>query len=200
MLKLQLTHDGAYDDEYLELPATPAEVGEVMSRLDETSTDVASTRIYGTISDIWNIGNYLKRADVNDATQLKKLNRIGELTCGLSRDECLLFQGGLDSESINGLDDVIDVGEHLDRYLLVRHVTSDRELGLCLVSYGIKPFDESVQPYLDYARIGIEYYANHGGAYTSGGYVLRRDSAEQTLRDIVDARNNRQTLGAMRME
>jgi hypothetical protein len=111
-----------------------------------------------------------------------------------------LFQGGLDSESINGLDDMIDVGEDLDRYLLVRHVTSDKEFVLYLVTYGIKPFDESVRPYLDYAKIGIEYYANHGGTYTSGGYVLRRDSAEQTLRDIVDIRNNRQSFGAMRME
>ena len=42
MLKLQLTRDGAYDDEYLELPATLADVGEVMSQLDETSSNVAS--------------------------------------------------------------------------------------------------------------------------------------------------------------
>lgn len=200
MLKVQLTRDGAYDDEYLQLPATPAEVAEVMSWLDETSTDVDSIRIVGSISDVWNIGQYLKRADVNDPAQLKKLNRIGGLTQGLSRDECLLFQGALDSESINGLDDVIDVGEHLDRYLFVQHVTTDRELGIFLVSCGIKPFDESVQPYLDYSRIGIEYYCDHGGAYTAGGYVLRRDSAEQALRDIVDARQNRQTLGGMKME
>lgn len=199
MLKLELIRGDNYDEEYLELPATPADVGEVMARLDETCKDAASTRIYGAISDVWNIGQYLKHADVNDPVQLKKLNRIAELTRGLGRDENLIFQGGLDSKSINGLDDVIDVGEHLDRYLLVRHVTSDKELGICLVSCGIKPFDESVQPYLDYSRIGIEYYANHGGAYTSGGYVLRRDSAEQALRDIVDARNNRQTFGAMRM-
>jgi len=199
MLKLQITRDGAYDDEYLELPATPADVGEVTARLDETSTDVDSTRIYGTISDVWNIGQYLKRADVNDPAQLKKLNRIAEQTRGLSRDEYLVFQGALDSESINGLDDVIDVGEHLDRYLLVQHVTNDTELGIFLVSYGIKPFDESVQPYLNYSRIGIEYYANHGGAFTAGGYVLRRDSAEQAMQDIVDARQNRQTLGGMKM-
>ncbi len=201
MLKLQITRDGANEDEYLELPATPADVGEVMVRLDETSTDVASTRIYGTISDVWNIGNYLKRADVNDPVQLKKLNHIAELTQVLSWDESYLFEGALDSESINCLDDVIDVGEHLDRYLLVHNITNDRELGLYVVNHGIKPFDESVQPYLDYTRIGIEYYSNHGGAYTHGNcYVLRRDSAEQALRDIVDARNNRQTLGAMRME
>lgn len=194
MLKLQLTRDGAHDDEYLELPATPAEVGEVMSWLDETSNDVVSTRIYGAISDVWNIGNYLKRTDVNDPVQLKKLNRIAELTQGLNRDECLIFQGGLDSESINGLDDVIDVGEHLDRYLLVPHVTSDRELGICLVSRGVKPFDESVQPYLDYDRIGIEYYANHGGAFTAGGYVVRRDSVESELIDAIEV-HDRQTLG-----
>ncbi len=77
MLKLQLTRDGAYDDEYLELPATPADVGEVMSQLDETSSDVASTRIYGTISNVWNIGRYLKRADVNDPDQLKKRQHAG---------------------------------------------------------------------------------------------------------------------------
>jgi hypothetical protein len=57
-----------------------------------------------------------------------------------------------------------------------------------------------VQPYLDYSRIGIEYYSDHGGAYTAGGYVLRRDSAEQALQDIVDARQNRQALGGMKME
>ena len=199
MLKLQLTRADSYDDEYLQLPATPAEVGEVLSWLDETSTDVASTRIVGAISDVWNIGRYLKRADVNDPGQIKKLNRIAEITATLDRDGCRLFEGALDAESVNGLDDVITIGERLEQYLYIPHVTTDRELGIFLVNSGVMPFDENVQPYLDYARIGIEYYANHGGAYTAGGYVLRRDSAEQALQDIVDARINRQELGGMEM-
>jgi len=62
------------------------------------------------------------------------------------------------------------------------------------------PFDESVRPYLDYSKIGIEYYANHGGAYTIGGYVLRRDSAEQALLDIVEAWQDSQVLGCMEMK
>jgi hypothetical protein len=200
MLKLHLTRADDYVGVYLQLPATPAEIGEVWSWLDETSTDVSSTRIVGAISEVGNIGRYLKNADVNAPGQMQKLNRLAEITDTLDRDRCRLFEGALDAESVNGLDDVIAIGERLDQYLFVRHVTSDRELGLCLVTYGIKPFDESVQPYLDYAKIGIEYYSNHGGAYTAGGYVLRRDSAEQALQDIVDARQNRQALGGMKME
>jgi len=200
MLKLHLTRVDDYEGVYLQLPATPAEIGEVWSWLDEISTDVASTRIVGAISEVGNIGRYLKNTDVNAPGQMKKLNRIAEITDTLDRDGYRLFEGALDAESINGLDDVIAIGERLDQYLFVRHVTNDRELGICLVTNGIKPFDESVQPYLDYNRIGIEYYSDHGGAYTVGGYVLRRDSAEQALQDIVDARQNRQTLGGMKME
>jgi hypothetical protein len=200
MLKLHLTRADDYEGVYLQLPATPAEIGEVWSWLDEISTDVASTRIVGVISEVGNIGRYLKNTDVNAPGQMKKLNRIAEITDTLDRDGYRLFEGALDAESVNGLDDVIAIGERLDRYLFVPHVTNDRELGICLVTNGIKPFDESVQPYLDYSRIGIEYYSDHGGAYTVGGYVLRRDSAEQALQDIVDARQNRQTLGGMKME
>lgn len=200
MLKLHLTRVDDYEGVYLQLPATPAEIGEVWSWLDEISTDVASTRIVGAISEVGNISRYLKNTDVNAPGQMKKLNRIAEITDTLDRDGYRLFEGALDAESVNGLDDVIAIGERLDQYLFVRHVTNDRELGICLVTNGIKPFDESVQPYLDYSMIGIEYYSDHGGAYTAGGYVLRRDSAEQTLQDIVDARQNRQTLGGMKME
>ena len=37
---------------------------------------------------------------------------------------------------------------------------------------------EAVWPYLDFAKIGAEYYAEHGGAYTYAGYVLRKQDDE----------------------
>jgi len=200
MLNLLLTRANDYEGVYLQLPATPAEIGEAWCRLDEISSDVSSTRIIGVFSDVTNIGRYLKNVDMNAPGQMKKLNRLAEITNMLDRDGYRLFAGALDAESVNGLDDVIAIGERLDQYLYLQHVTNDTELGICLVSYGIKHFDESVQPYLNYSRIGIEYYSNHGGAFTAGGYVLRRDSAEQVLQDIADARQNRQALGGMKME
>jgi hypothetical protein len=199
MITLHLTRADDYEGVYLPLPATPAEIGEAWAALDNISDDVASTRIVGAVSNVWGIGQYLKNADVNGPEQFKKLNRIAELTGSLDRDECRIFEGALNAESVSSLDDVIAIGERLDQYLLLSEVSTDRELGAYLVETGVMPFDESVQPYLDYAKIGIEYYSNHGGAYTAGGYVLRRDSAEQALQDIVDGHQDGQTLGGMKM-
>src|SRR5699024_7058531 len=39
-------------------------------------------------------------------------------------------------------------------------------------------FPEAAWPYLDFAKIGAEYYAEHGGAYTHAGYVLLKQDAE----------------------
>ena len=200
MITLHLTRSDDYEGVYLPLPSTPAEIGEAWAYLDSISDDVDSTRIIGAVSNVWGIGQYLKSADVNDFEQFKKLNQVAEIIAGLNRDECRIFEGALNAESINSLDDVIAIGERLDQYVLLSEASTDRELGAYLVETGVMPFDESVQPYLDYTRIGIEYYSNHGGAYTAGGYVLRRDSADQALLDIVDARQDCQGLGGMRME
>ncbi|MDD3229979.1 MAG: hypothetical protein PHE09_12290 [Oscillospiraceae bacterium] len=200
MLNLHLTRSNVHEGVYLHLPATPAEIGEAWAALDGISDDVSSTRIIGTASNVWTIGRYLNNANINDPEQIKKLNRIAEITDSLDLDQCRLFQGALDAESVNNLDDIIAIGERLEQYLYIPHITTDRELGIFLVDSDVMPFDENVRPYLDYARIGIEYYANHGGSYTAGGYVVSRYSAEQALQDIVDIRQNRQTLGGMKME
>ncbi len=197
MITLHITRSGDYEGVYLPLPSTPAEIGETWAYLDSISDDVASTRIIGAVSNVWCIGQYLKSADINGSEQFTKLNRIAEIIASLNRDECRIFEGALNAESVNSLDDVIAIGERLAQYLLVSEVSTDRELGVYLVETGVMLFDESVQPYLDYTKIGIEYYASHGGSYTAGGYVLRRDSAEQALQDVVDAHQNRQTLGGM---
>lgn len=200
MITLHLTRANDYEGVYLSLPATPEKINEVLAYLDNISADTVSTRIVGAVSKVWGIGQYLKSADINDLEHVKKLNRIAEIVGDLNRDESRIFEGALNSESVNSLDDVIAIGEHLHQYLMLSDVSTDHELGAYLVETGVIPFDESVRPYLDYTKIGIEYYANHGGAYTIGGYVLRRDSAEQALLDIVEARKDSPILCGMEMK
>lgn len=199
MITLPLTRADDYEGVYLRLPSTPAEIGEAWAALDSISDDVTSTRIVGAISDVWSIGQYLKNADVNNPAQMKKLEHIAKLIGSLDRDGCRLFEGSLNTESVNSLDDVISIGERLDQYVLIPDASTDHELGVFLVHSGVVPFDESVQLYLDYSCIGIEYYTNHGGAYTAGGYVVRRDSVEQLLIDAVE-NDAQQELDAMKME
>lgn len=197
MLKLHLTRANDYEGVYLQLPSTPAEIGEAWAMLDAISDDIASTRIIGAISNVWDIGQYIKTADVNDSEQFKKLDKIAKITDNLSREQCWLFEGALAAESVNSLDDVLSIGERLDQFVLIPDVTTERELGVYLVESGKMIFDESVRPYLDYSRIGIEYYANHGGAYTTGGYVLRRNAIEQTI--DADQTFDEQVIGTIKM-
>lgn len=166
MFKLRLIRANYYNGIYLQLLATPAEIGEVWGMLDSISDDIASTRIVGVISNVWNIGQYIKMADVNDSKQFTKLNKIAKIADNLGYEQSWLYEGALAAESVNSLDDVIAIGEQLDQYTLMPDITTNCELGMYFVESGKMSFDESVRPYLDYTRIGTEYYANHGGAYT----------------------------------
>lgn len=162
----------------LRLPASPAEEGEAFARLDEISTDVSSTRIMEVTSPIPTLAGYIKSADIN-GPDYEKLNQLAERLNSLTEREQWIFSGALDAESINGLDDVLHVAEHLGDYVILPNINSDTELGRFLVDTGYKNFPEAVRPYLDYRAIGAEYYAENGGAFGSGGYVRRKSSVEQ---------------------
>jgi len=162
----------------LDLPATPAEVADRLSTLREGLETTAPVQISGVDGPIPNLLPYIQNADPESESDLQKLNALAEKISGMSRQEQRIFSGVLDAESINGLDDVLRAADSLGRYELIEGVTSDRALGGWLVEHDrleVK-FPKEVQPYLDYAAIGAEYYANHGGIYTPGGYMKRRDA------------------------
>ena len=58
MLTLHLTRGNYYEGVYLRLPATPGEVGEVFSWLDEVDTE-APTKIIDVVSNIPNLHRYM---------------------------------------------------------------------------------------------------------------------------------------------
>ena len=64
---------------------------------------------------------------------------------------------------------------------------SDEELGRYVVVagqlHGDRRFPEEAWPYLDFAKIGAEYFAGHGGAYTVSGYVMRREDGQQQVQE-----------------
>ena len=61
-----------------------------------------------------------------------------------------------------------------------------------------RPFSECIRAYLDFGKIGAEYYADHGDAYIYCGYVLSKDSADQALLDFTQP-HPAQELGGMNM-
>ena len=166
---------------HLHLPAAQEEINEKLTWLDDYAEDLRKpVEIRDVDCEIVGIRQYLRMADLSHEGELEKFNTLAGKIEEMDNRQRNILWGALDSESINGLDDVLRVAERLNDYVLLPNITSDIELGRLLVDTGYKNFPESVRPYLDYRAIGAEYYAEHGGAYSPGGYVRRKSSVEQT--------------------
>ena len=165
---------------HLHLPATRDEIDQKLTSLDDYAEDPGNpVELRDVDCEIVGIRQYLRMADLGREGELEKLNTLARMIKGMDERQKNILWGALDAESINGLEDVLRVAGHLDDYVFLPNITSDIELGRFLVDTGYKDFPEAVQPYLDYRAIGSEYYAEHGGAYSPGGYVKRRESSQE---------------------
>ncbi len=166
----------------LPLPTTPAEIGGIYAALDEISTEAPTVIDSVDCTKVPNIHRYIRSANLDD---LDKLNQLAERINGMTSQERWKFSGALDANSINGLDDVLSVMDRLGEYTLIPNVNTDTELGRYVAAAGrinADPrFPEEAWDYLDFAKIGAEFYAERGGAYTYGGYVLQKNAASPKL-------------------
>lgn len=186
MIRLHLNHSPQlHEGVYLQFPATQNEIEDAFGLLHELGE--GTIIIFGVDAPIQNLGNYIRNVDVREESNLNRLQELAQIIEGMTEEECNIFSGALDAESLNGLDDVLKLSKRLGDYIILPNVKTDTELGRILVGAGYKNFPESVQPYLDYRAIGAEYYAENGGAYGPGGYVRRKTAQEQsrTQRDTL---------------
>lgn len=177
MITLHLNHGNSHEGVYLRLPATPGEVGEAYALLEALGSGPVT--VFDATCAVQNLDQYVRNVVLDSDGKLDTLQHIALNMEEMSPNERKVFAGALDSESINGLDDVLKVSNNLDQYLMIHGVTNDRELGQFLVESGYGNFSERVRPYLNYAAIGTEYHAERGGAYTADGYVLRKQSVQE---------------------
>lgn len=182
MITLHLNHGNSHEGVYLRLPATPGEVGEAYGLLETLGEGPVT--VFDATSPVRNLGTFVRNLVLDNDNNLDKLQHIALNIEEMTPNERKVFAGALDAESINSLDDVLRVSNNLDQYIMIHGVTTDRELGEFLVDSGYGDFPERVRPYLNYAGIGAEYYAERGGAFTADGYVLRKQSVqEQNAKD-----------------
>lgn len=170
MLKVYLTRGNQGQGVWLDLPTSPAEMGEAYAVLDGIDSENLDTRISATISSVPNLKRYIQEHD-----PLKQLDTLATVINKMSDRDAAIFSGALDLESVNGIEDVIRIASNLQNYELFPDVTTPRELGIYLVESGEVDIHKSAWPYLDYERVAVEYESNNGGSYTNLGYVVRSD-------------------------
>ena len=159
----------------LRLPAPPDEIRQKLVWLDNCAEDRGKPlELRGVSCEIAGINQDLRQADLSREGELDRLNALAEKIENMDWMQRDVFCGALDCESINSLDDVFRVADSLDQYEFLEGVCNNRDLGVHLVETGWKEFPNDVLPYLDYAAIGIEYHAEHTGAFTGSGYVRKK--------------------------
>lgn len=182
MLRLSLSRGDSDVSVPLHLPSTSDDINRVFVQLDQIST-TERTKIYGCDSNVGSLLQYVRNIDLDSGDDLKKLQQLAEKVSVMVGKEGWKFSGALAANSINGIDDVLRVADSLEDYIIIPNVHSDVTLGHYIAEtsqFNADPrFPEESWPYLDYTKIGAEYYADHGGAYTYGGYVLRKASLEE---------------------
>ena len=180
MIQLFMKRSGSPVIVPLNLPASHDAMTEAASQLDEASR-AGKTEIVEIKSVIANLPSYLSGLDPGSRTQLAQLNQLSSIIAKMDSRERNIYAGALDG-SINDLNDMIRVAEQVSDYILIPNVNSDVTLGRYVAVagqiQGDPRFPEAAWPYLDFAKIGAEYYAEHGGVYTYAGYVLRKQDDE----------------------
>ncbi|EDM99933.1 hypothetical protein BACCAP_02199 [Pseudoflavonifractor capillosus ATCC 29799] len=181
MIQLFMSRSGSSVIVPLRFPASQSAITEASCQLDGASRE-GKTKIVEMKSVIANLPSYLGGLDPDSRTQLAQLNRLASIIAKMDSRERNIYAGALDGNSINDLNDMIRVAEQVSDYILIPNVNSDVTLGRYVAVagqiQGDPRFPEAVWPYLDFSKIGAEYYAEHGGAYTYAGYVLRKQDDE----------------------
>ena len=159
----------------LPFPVSHSQIKKVLGQRTE-STDISTIQLTQVTGSIAGINGYLQTVDIRSEGELNKLNALADKIAQMDCDAAQKFEGILDANSVNGLDEVLRLTSILDEYITLRHADTDSALGRYLVENSVKYFPEYVRPYLDYRRIGIEFDSACGGAFCSGGYVVRKDA------------------------
>lgn len=136
MILLTLSRGKGKETVRLQLPASPAEIGEAFASLDRISRDTTATAILDVSGNVPVLYRCLYDVDVEDSEQFQKLQKLAERTEALSPTKAAIFSGALDAEHIWNLDGSLTVADRLDEYMLVNNVSSDSELGIYRTARG----------------------------------------------------------------
>ena len=178
MIVLHLSK-GEHDPEIcIRFPAEPNEVWSAIAELEHFSASDSSVEIRHVDCPIEILEQDIKRADLNSAEDIQKINTLAEQINVMSQQKRRLFSAVLSCECPPNLSEISRLAGDLDRYELLDGVTTDRDLGKWAVENRKLETEvpEAIWSYLDCNAVGREYFARHGGEFCSFGYLQSREA------------------------
>lgn len=161
MILLTLSRGKGEETVRLQLPASPAEIGETFAFLDRISLDTTATAILDVSSNVPVLYRCLYDVDVEDSEQFQKLQKLAERTEALSPAKAAIFSGALDAECVWNLEGALTVADRLDEY--IRTQAEKKEVASAWLELAISC-----------AKVPVKYEADE---------IKRRQKEEKTQRE-----------------
>ena len=152
-------------------PTMAKTIGRMASLMEpgQSQVNVIATDVE---SPVRNLKQYIMTDDFN--TDIGQVNLLAQKIEVISETDLRKFAGALDIESVNSMDDIHRIADSLGDYELFPDVTTPKELGVYLVESGDVHIPRDVLPYVDYARVGEEYYSNNSCAYGDNCLIVKK--------------------------
>lgn len=178
---------------FLNLPATPYEMLDVMDQLRLGRDDAVKVRIDEYYSFL-SVAPLL--ADQND---LLELNALAQKLSELDDDQATAFEGLLEikiraKEGPIELPDIINMAYSTQSCQLIGEALNDSQLGYYCAKNGLIPevdnLPEPVFELLDFERLGREYRQKNHGIFVertadhSGGYIEQQGELTEAYKDL----------------
>ena len=179
MMVLYLSKGENNSEVHIRFPTEPDEVWSAITELEHYSAASGPIEIWRVDCPIEILEPDIKRADLNSADDIQKLNALTERIDAMSQQERQLFSAILSCECPLNLDEVLRLAGDLDRYELLTGATTDWDLGKWAVENRKLETEvpEALRSFLDYSAVGREYASRHDGEFCSLGYLKNREAA-----------------------
>ena len=176
----------------LSFPAsTPAEKEDVASTMETLKSMSKTVTIQGAASEVMNLGLYLSGVDLAAESEVERINQLAERLEHMSEVDCDKFAGMLDTNSVSGTRDILQLTEQLGDYVILPGCSSAQSIGKYLLDCGVAPTLKQLCKNIDYETVGRLFLDAHSGASCSRGYVVRNENLPQAVLD--DLRDQKQT-------
>lgn len=182
----ETTMDGV-SAEYLDLPATPYELLDVLDKLHLEASDTPKF-IIGEFYSFDFLSKHLE-----GKYDLPELNALAEKLAELDERQVTGLSGLVQMDKAKqsgpiGLPRLIDLAYSTDRCHVVDEALNDAQLGRFCAENGFCPglddLPDEVFDLLDFEHIGRQFRQEQGGVFTNQGYVQRHDELRQVYKTL----------------
>ena len=181
-LSVFITNLGKYNEgelvgEWVKLPATDAELREVLKRIG-----ISSTTVCGNVYEEWFITDYDCSIDgitdiLGEYESLDRLNELMKVLKDLELGDLTKFIAVVSSGNfgVRDLESLIELVSELDHYEACSDIMDEYDLGYHYVhelgNYTGSEI-ESLSSYIDYEALGRDIAMDENGCFTEAGYLI----------------------------